>query len=415
MKNDQAHQYPAVSVGNLNLLRALGRGNFPVIAATSVANEVAFYSKYTTRIHRIPGPTKTPVEFIQALVELGKELKGSSPILFYDADADLLCVSRNRRELKNYFRFNMPSEEVIENLVDKSRFIDYANQYKLPIPKAKVIGFEGDSYKVSSDMFSLPVIVKPVTRVDWFDSPLAKAFGKGGKAILVHDKKELEMIVKISIEHHVSVVIQELIIGDESQILSYHSYISKNGTILGEYSGKKHRTFPSQFGMSTCVEVCENEEIIDAGRDIIEKTGLVGIVKIDFKKDPLTGKLYLLEINPRFNIWNYPGAVSGVNLPVIAYCDIVNEKPNFPIKVNKNIKWIDAARDRQMYKEIGRGYEFYFSSWIKNLNSSTVYTIWAWNDPVPYIWCILNRCRNGVNKAISKVYRYIMQGLGNLQ
>jgi len=415
MKNDQAYQCPAVSVGNLNLLRALGRGNFPVIAATSIANEVAFYSKYANDIHRIPGPTKTPVEFTQALLELGKDLKDLSPILFYDADADLLCISRNRSKFNDYFRFNMPPHEIIEKLVDKARFIDYANKYKLPIPNAKVIGFENDSYKVSSDIFSLPVIVKPVTRIDWFDSPLAKAFGKGGKAILVHDKNELEQIVKISVDYQVGIVIQELITGDESQILSYHSYISKTGSILGEYTGKKYRTFPNHFGMSTCVEVCENQEIIDAGRGIIEKTELVGIVKIDFKKDPLTGKLYLLEINPRFNIWNYPGAVSGVNLPVIAYCDIVDEKPNFPIKVNKNIKWIDAARDRQMYKEIGRGYEFYYNSWLKNLNNSTVYTIWAWNDPVPYFWCILNRCRNGVNKAISKVYGYIMQSLGNLQ
>lgn len=415
MKNDRAYQYPAVSVGNLNLLRALGRGNFPVITATSIANEVTFYSRYKSKSYRIPGPTKTPIEFTQALIELGKEIVSTSPVLFYDADADLLCISRNRQKLNKYYRFNMPSENVIESLVDKSRFIGYAKEYNLPIPRARLFGSHDDIDKISSEHFSLPVIIKPVSRVDWFDSPLAKAFGKGGKAILVHSKQELDQIVGISKEHRIGIIIQELIAGDESQILSYHSYIGQNGNILGEYTGRKHRTFPNQFGMSTCVEVCEINEVINAGRAIIESTGLVGIVKFDFKKEPTTGKLYLLEINPRFNIWNYPGAIAGVNLPVIAYCDIVGIKSNFDIKLNKRIKWIDAARDRKLYKELGRGPAFYIESWLKNLNFNTVYTLWAWDDPVPFFRCKLNRIVEVISKAQKKLFGYLFQRSGNLR
>lgn len=413
MKNNHPHQCPAVTVGNLNLLRALGRGAFPVIAATSIANEVAFYSKYKHRAYRIPGPTKTPIEFIQALIDIGKELENKKPVLFYDADADLLCISRSRKKLEKYYRFNMPPNSVIESLVDKSKFIRYAHEHELPIPYARLIQSYEDAENQSSDKITLPVIVKPVTRVDWFDSELAKVFGKGGKAILIKNQQELEKMVTFSKEFNIGIVIQKLIPGDESRILSYHSYVDKNGNVLGEYTGKKHRTFPSQFGMSTCVEVCDFPDVVSAGREILEKTGLTGILKIDFKKDPLTGKLFLLEINPRFNIWNYPAAVAGVNLPTIAYYDIVGEKPDFDIRVNKNVKWIDAARDLKMYKEIGRSYEFYYRTCLNILNNKVVFTLWAWSDPVPFLWYAMNRFWQYINSKSKKVIGYILKSPGN--
>jgi predicted ATP-grasp superfamily ATP-dependent carboligase len=408
------HYSPAVTVGNLSLLRALGRGKFPVIAATSVANEVVFHSIYQDSNYLIPGPTKTPDEFIQALISIGKKHKSDSPVLFYDADADLLCISRNRRELEKYYKFNMPPQNVIESLVDKSRFFGYAKQHKLPIPNTIIIKLGDEVNFEIANQFTFPAIVKPVSRVDWFDSPLSKAYGYGGKAILVTTSNQLYEIMTLAKEHNIEIIVQELIPGDESNIVSYHSYANRSGNILGEYTGRKIRTYPNKFGMSTCVEVCENAEVMDAGRKIIESTGLIGVAKIDFKQDPRTGKLYLLEINPRFNIWNYPGAIAGVNLPVIAYCDIAENNPNLNNRLEQNIKWIDAVRDKKGYKEMGSGNIFYFESWLKNLNRKTVYAIWAWDDPRPFIWMKYKNILNlgaALKRRVKKIFKPASKGL----
>ena len=52
---------------------------------------------------------------------------------------------------------------------------------------------------------------------------------------------------------------------------------------------------------------------------MLERLAFVGVVKLDYKRDPRTGRFYLLEVNPRFNLWNHLGAAAGVNLPLLAY------------------------------------------------------------------------------------------------
>jgi D-aspartate ligase len=403
LNNQVLDMPPAVTVGALNLIRALGRGDFPVIAATSLTNKTVFYSRFQDKSYEIKGPTKTPLEFVKALITIGKELAPSMPVLFYNGDADLLCISRNRNKLDNYYRFNMPTPDVIEALVDKSLFIDYAEQFELPIPTAKLVGLDKEINNSITKQFTLPVIVKPISRVDWFDTPLARAFSKGGKVILVDSRKELDSIISISKEHNVGIIIQEHVQGDESLIVSYHSYVDKKGNILGEYTGRKYRTFPNRFGMSTCVEVCNLPDVLLAGRNIIEKTGLIGVSKLDFKRDPVSGKLYLLEINPRFNLWNYPGAVAGVNLPLIAYNNITGNNLQFNSQIKRNIRWVDGARDRLAYKESGRALAFYFESLFRNYFRRTVYNVWSLDDPVPFFWVILKRLSHLFKKSLQKL------------
>jgi hypothetical protein len=47
---------------------------------------------------------------------------------------------------------------------------------------------------------------------------------------------------------------------------------------------------------------------------VLARLGVPGVAKLDFKRDD-PGRLHLLEINARFNLWHDPGAVAGVNLP----------------------------------------------------------------------------------------------------
>jgi len=399
---------PAVIVGALNLVRALGFGEFPVIIATSMANETAFSSKYLDRSYEIPGPTNTPYEFIQSLQAIGNELTPVRPVLFYNGDADLLAISRNRDVLSNYYRFNMPPPDVVESLVDKSLFFNYMEKYDLPTPKTVLIGNEKFRDTNIVNDFILPVVVKPVSRVGWFDSSLARKFGKGGKAILVTSRKELRAIITASMAQEIGIIIQEHIIGDETFVVSYHSYVDNDGNILGEYSGRKHRTYPNRFGKSTCVEVCDIPDVLLTGRKIIEKTGLIGVSKIDFKRCPETGQLYLLEINPRFNLWNYPAAVSGVNLPLIAYNDIMKIKEQCSYYFKHNTKWIDGELDRRSFKEEGKGIFLYYISSISNLFSNTVYNVWAWNDPMPFVKLVINRFISIPGKVFKRVKRNLV-------
>jgi D-aspartate ligase len=92
--------------------------------------------------------------------------------------------------------------------------------------------------------------------------------------------------------------------------------VDVSGAIVGEFTGRKIRTFPRDYGHSTAVEIVSLPDVAEVGRDVVARLGVRGVAKLDFKRDD-HGRLHLLEINPRFNLWHHPDAVAGVNLPAM--------------------------------------------------------------------------------------------------
>jgi predicted ATP-grasp superfamily ATP-dependent carboligase len=167
------------------------------------------------------------------------------------------------------------------------------------------------------------VIVKPVVRVsNWF------ALGEQAKAMRVGDPSEWrrrwEQLAAIDTE----LLVQHLIDGPESAIESYHAYVDADGVVAGEFTGRKIRTYPAHYGFSTSVEITDAPDVAHQGREVMAKLALRGVAKLDFKRDD-RGRLHLLEINPRFNIWHHPAAVAGVNLPALVHADLTGSpRPN---------------------------------------------------------------------------------------
>src|SRR5439155_1128342 len=83
--------------------------------------------------------------------------------------------------------------------------------------------------------------------------------------------------------------------------------------VMGEFTGRKIRTAPRRYGFSTYVEITDEDEVRRLGHSILERIGFSGVAKVDFKREPRTKRLYLLEINPRFNLWHHAGAAAGVS------------------------------------------------------------------------------------------------------
>jgi predicted ATP-grasp superfamily ATP-dependent carboligase len=94
--------------------------------------------------------------------------------------------------------------------------------------------------------------------------------------------------------------------------------------IVGEFTGRKIRTYPISYGYSTALIITKAEDVAAQGRKIVTKLGLRGVAKLDFKRDP-TGKLWLLEVNPRFNLWHRLGADAGINIPALVFQDLTEQ------------------------------------------------------------------------------------------
>lgn len=376
---------PCVVYGDLNIVRALALGQVPVLVATSIANRATFSSRYCRQAQLLPSPTRQPAAFIEALVAFGRQFGDRRPVLYYNGDSDLMSISRHRRELEPYYRFNLPDPELVEDCVDKIRFLGLADRHNLPIPRTIVYRAGGDSNPALLSGLRFPCIVKPARRGDWFASEVVRRLGRPQKAIEVRNLDELEALLPLMAESAGAFVIQEQVRGAESNILSYHCYADVYGRIRGEYTGRKIRTFPSRYGVSSCVEIEDEQVVKDIGRDIVQRIGLRGVAKLDFKIDAPTGELKLLEINPRFSLWNYPGACAGVNLPLLAYRDLVDGDAGPAPRVERRVKWLELTTDVRSYLELRAQGRLAFNAWIRSLRGRRVYPIWSWRDPIPLL------------------------------
>lgn len=381
---------PAVLLGDMNMLRCLAGSDIPVVVAASSPDEPALRSRHCRQRAIIAPPSQTE-EALAGLERLGGNLARPA-VLFYGADASLLLVSRHRERLARHYLFRMPPASMIEDLVDKSRFAILAERWQIPIPttvaSTKVSGPDEILARVP-----LPCVIKPNTHIGWYEHKRLQTAGPQ-KALRAGSADEVRALYDLVSQHTHDFLVQTYIPGGEEEVHSYHAYLNGSGRVLGEFVGKKIRTFPMHAGRSTYLELIKEPTLVALGREILEKVGFVGPIKIDFKRDPRTGHFYVLELNPRFTLWNYLGARSGVNLPRLAYADLVGEPVMFAGNWDTKTRWLSFGNDVRTFL---RGYRpsgaLGAGAWLRSLRGRKIYDVFSWDDPLPWAASSLNYVR----------------------
>src|SRR5665811_136145 len=115
-----------VSLAGLGAIRSLGRAGVRVIGLDPDPDHSGFVSKYCDA-RQCPHPVHEPERLAEFLVDAGRKLDQPG-VLSPASDAFVLFVSRYRDELRPYFRFSLPSPEVMEATVDKRKLYELADR-----------------------------------------------------------------------------------------------------------------------------------------------------------------------------------------------------------------------------------------------------------------------------------------------
>jgi D-aspartate ligase len=374
---------PVCVLGEIDLVRALWLAGIPSAVAAS-ADEPARYSRHTAMVLERVDPWLRPEAAADSLLDFAGTQR-ESPALFYDADWDLLVVSRLRERLRTGFRFVVPDAELVEDLVDKARFQALAERRDLPVPKAVRIGKDDDPRDELGLRF--PVVIKPLTRHQASWEPLARS-----KVAEADDAATLRALREQLAASGLDAIVQEAVPGPETAIESYHVYVDGDGEIAGEFTGRKLRTWPSRYGYSTALEITDTASVREVGRELVEKLDFRGVAKFDFKRDP-GGALKLLEVNPRFNLWHHPGALAGVNIPAIVHADLTGRRRPPVARTRPGVRWCSLAHDLQAARADGVG----TLRWVRWAFACEAKSGFAWDDPLPLpralAWRLLQRLR----------------------
>ena len=335
---------PAVVVGagwvaSLAAIRSLGRAGVRVLAVDDRPSALGFRSRYAEA--RL-APARSGDSYVDFLRGLG------AGVVFPTHDDDLETLARHRSDLAMTCTF--PDWELLGRVQDKREQVAAAERAGVPVPRT--------SGTAAGD-FEFPVLVKPA---------VAPAFRLrfGVKAFRCDTRAELESAVERA--RAFRPVVQEWIPGGDETLYTLGAYVAEDGQALGLFSGRKLLQTPRGIGTARAAEAVWVDEVVDQGLALLRELGVWGIAQVEFKRDPRDGRFKLIEVNPRLWEWHGLAAACGVDLPRIAYLDLVGERPAPVRMTGEGKRWaITLAR--------GRRPAFQRPPYVD--------AMWAWDDPKP--------------------------------
>jgi predicted ATP-grasp superfamily ATP-dependent carboligase len=383
---------PVILLGGLNVVRALGLAGIPVVIASQQRRLPSMASRYCRGVIELPPIEQTATSreaVVEKLVQAARRLGGGVP-LFYDNDDRLALVQDFRAALAPHFALLLNEPALADALLEKSRFQALAERRGLPVPRR----IEWPDLAAERR----PVLVKPRTRTAWDHSSVRlQLFGGAGKARVFADGAQARShpLVAPLAER---LQFQEYVPGGDDAIWSFHGFAAPGGEVLAWFVGRKIRTFPALTGDSSYLRLAHDASLVALGREIAARLGLAGIFKMDFKRRP-DGRYCLLEINTRFNLWHYLGAVNGVNLPAVAYQYLVHGKRPGQSTARLRYRWLSMREDWRAQ----RAAQISLPRWLLSLAYvPKVYDVFAWSDPLPFVRHWTGRIRSALSRRMPR-------------
>jgi D-aspartate ligase len=312
-KNSPLSPIPVIVVDStlnaLGVVRSLAVGRMPIWMITKSRLCPGAWSRHcrVIRFSSLEGR-----EFIDLLKDLGSRL-GGRPVLILTGDVEVEAVSLHREELQPLFRFSLPSKEMVSTLADKTKFQQWAEQQGFPVPRAVVL--TGPASLEMMRTLKFPVVIKPAGKA------LANA-GLVERALRAESFDEALQLAGEMLPRAKSVIIQEWIEGDDTDIYFTLFTCDNRGVVIGMFSGRKLVCYPPRVG-STAVCVAAGDfgpDLAQLSRELIARTEYKGIGSLEFKRNRRTRQLVIVEPTVGRTDWQEEIAtLCGMNIPLATY------------------------------------------------------------------------------------------------
>ena len=318
----------------LGVVRALGSMGVPVIMVHYDEKDMGHVSKFVKHNIIAPHPEKYEAQFIDVLIEVEKRF--GNGVLYPVSDESVVAVAKNMDRLKDLFLVTSPNWNIAQKFIEKKYTYALADKNGVPAPKT-IIPTSVEDVEAYAKTVDFPCLVKPSQSHLFYDKFKTKMYP-------VNNTSELVSIYQKSAEADLEVMLQEIIPGDDINVVNYNAYFW-DGKPIAEFTSQHIRNAPPWWGSPRVVLSKDIPEIIEPGRKIIQAMDYFGYTCTEFKKDERDGIYKLMEVNGRHNLSTLLAVRCGMNFPWIQYQHLVENNLDVPQEFEKNIYWIDIPRD----------------------------------------------------------------------
>ncbi len=378
------HDYLAFVLGlfdtGLGAVRSLGRVGIPVIGLESDPRMPGFKSRFC-KAKVCPDPVHESDKLLRFLLNEGTRLDYPG-VLFPTSDASVLFLSRYRAELRESFRFALPSEDVLEAIVNKRKQYEMAEKVGTPYPRTFYPEDLDDIDRIKSEI-EYPAFIKPYYSHLWRETFDNKGFK-------VNNPQELRERFSEILPTGLQVMVQSIILGPNTNHFKVSAYMAANNEPLAVFTLRKIRQYPVDFGVGTMVESLCYDELRELGLTFFRGIQYRGIGSIEFKRDERDGRLKMIELNPRLWQQNHHATRCGMNFPLIQYLDLTGQNPEPHTEFTEGIKWFDEMADFRAFWDYFRRGQLMPWTWVRSWIDAKSFATFAWDDLAPFLRN--NRC-----------------------
>jgi D-aspartate ligase len=311
---------PAVVVGSrwvngLAAIRSLGREGVPVLALDQRPWALGFKSRYALPLIA-PDPGTGEDAFVAFLASLGDALERPMPI-FPTHDDGVNAIARGQGELGDRFRYPFPPWETLARIQNKRRQLEAAAAAGIDVPRTGHPDSATEAARLAEEL-GYPVLLKPAEPTDFKRRYRRQAFRCETREELDDAFERVEPFEPM---------VQEVVPGGDDALYSLGSYLDRGGRPLGVFCGRKLRQTPPGVGTCRVGEAIWVDAVVDAGLRLLKALDYQGLSQVEFKRDTRDGRYKLMEVNPRLWQWHGLAGACGVDLPYVAYCDLLGQRP----------------------------------------------------------------------------------------
>jgi len=372
-----------LDLNGLGVLRSLAPSGFRIVALDTDTRKPTAASRYG---EKLKVPALYGAGFVEALVGLRNRFT-SNPVLILTQEASVATISAARDALAGLYRFTMPDHEVVEDLLDKFRFQNRAEQLAFPIPRIVRLEDASDARQALQGL-RFPCVMKPATKDLEYGRQFAKAYrvNSADEALRLWDR--MRVIVR-------TVAVQEWIEGDDSDVYFCLTYRGRDPRYSVSFAGRKLVQWPPLVGgTALCAPAGEEgREIIALTERFFEEVTFTGLGSMEYKRNRRDGRFYMVEPTVcRTDYQEEIAALNGTNIPAAAcHAEFGLEPqrsretpPRFwrdPIGCANSAK---AGTSAPRALIAGRISDAYF----------------RWNDPAPYVALKLRALRSRASRPV---------------
>ena len=379
------------------MLRHLARRGYRVCAMTDYDADLGLSSRHGTKI--LCPPVLSEFDSWLAMMEAIAARCGKRPALIPTVDRYVLALDRAAPRLQDKFRFHGFGSGLRTALTGKRRTFELAEEKGFPMPRTRPAGNREELLRFCTEV-AWPALIKPNHSFNWHAEGAVAHLGSGERKVLTADSPEALCAAFEALRpYSPDAIVQELIPGPDRDLIYWAGFVGADGRVRGRFVGRKLRVMPAHFGSASFVQLVDMPDVEAACEHWLGGLGYRGLAGIELKIDERDGRAKLIEVNPRFGLWEDIGIPAGVDLPQEAVAALFGEEPPVKRTARFDQKWVHFERDLRALRQYRREGALGILPWLRSLAPPIIVNDFPWIGDFPYARANLWRLLRGITGA----------------